>query len=359
MPEPLKNLYTTKLITNLAQQLKVYWPPFDSVGFVTAVMDDEWQEKELKQRMRQITNCMYAFLPKDYQQATGILMKTSKHFMGFEYMCFPEYAELYGLEQFELSIKLLEYLTQYSSSEFAVRPFIIKYEKKMMQVMETWAESKNEHVRRLATEGCRPRLPWAMALPVFKKDPTAVIKILEKLKDDSSLYVRRSVANNLNDIAKDHPNLVAKIATKWLGKTEERDWLVKHACRTLLKQAHPATMTLFGFAAPDHISINDFECQPTVKMGDQLNFSFKLYSSDEALGKLRIEFAIDFMKNNGKLARKVFKISESDYPKNTKQVEKYFSFKAISTRKYYAGLHQLAILVNGVEVQRKAFLLEH
>lgn len=272
-------------------------------------------------------------------------------------MFFPDFVERYGLSEFEDSIEALEAFTKVSSSEFAVRPFIMRYPQRMMAQMEIWADSKNEDVRRLATEGCRPRLPWAMALPGFKSDPLPVLEILEKLKEDESEYVRRSVANNLNDISKDHPELVIRVARSWMGKSPETDWVAKHACRTLLKQGDPDALGLFGFGSPAHIEIDDLIVDDSVAWGDSLTFSFRLQTPKKRLGKLRIEYGIDFMKNNGRQSRTIFKISESDFTSRQKQVTRTHAFKPISTRKYYAGAHGIAIILNGQEVASGAFEL--
>lgn len=151
-------------------------------------------------------------------------------------MFFQDFVEVFGLEDFENSIKALEVFTLESSSEFAVRAFILKYEYQTMQQMKLWTQSSNEHIRRLACEGCRPRLPWAVALPKFKQDPSSVLEIIELLKNDESLYVRKSVANNLNDISKDNPELLLKFVKENLGFSKELDWICKHASRTLLKK---------------------------------------------------------------------------------------------------------------------------
>ena len=169
------------------------------------IFDNNWKDKALKQRMKHISASLHHYLPMQYSDAIQILMKSSSKFRGFQYMFFPGFVERYGLNQYETSIQALEHFTKHSSSEFAVRPFITKYNHKMMAQMEVWAESDNHPIRRLASEGCRPRLPWATALPEFKQDPAPILPILEKLKNDESEYVRRSVANNLNDISKDHP----------------------------------------------------------------------------------------------------------------------------------------------------------
>jgi 3-methyladenine DNA glycosylase AlkC len=217
----------------------------------------------------------------------------------------------------------------------------------MMAKMLKWSESDNVHIRRLASEGCRPRLPWASGLPLFKADPTAILPILERLKNDDEDYVYRSVANNLNDISKDNPELVVKSAQSWMqgNPTKNRIWLVKHACRGLLKSANSDILSLFCFANPRPINIENFTLDRTVKRGEKLNFSFTL-SACQALGKCRCEFIIAFMKKNGKQANKIFKISESKIKAYQKDISKQFSFKAISTRQYYPGEHNLMLVVN-------------
>ena len=356
MPEPLKNLYSAELIKALCQELNGLYQKFDAKFFTDDIFDAQWGEKELKDRMAHISRSLYKQLPGAYPEAVEILKKASLNFNGFEYMFFPGFVELYGQDEFEVSIDALEHFTERASSEFAVRPFIKKYGATMMAQMNAWADSENHHVRRLASEGCRPRLPWAMALPEFKNDPAPVLRILNKLKDDESEFVRRSVANNLNDISKDNPDVVLELARRWLGDTPERDRLVKHACRTLLKQGQPEILTLFGFSNPGHIQVCDFVVQESVKMGGDLPFSFTLQST-RPLGKLRIEYAIDFMKKNGKPARKIFKISESENAGKEKLLRKSYSFREISTRKYYVGQHGIAVIVNGVEMANGFFEL--
>jgi len=355
--EPLKNLYNRQLITNLGNEISKQHSAFDKKTFNQIVFDDHWKEKELKQRMRHIAECLHQQLPGNYKKAINILKPVSEKFNGFEYMFFQDYVELYGLDDHEISMSALEHFTKYASSEFAVRAFILQDEKRMIKQMQDWANSDNHHVRRLATEGCRPRLPWAIALPLFKKNPQPVLKILKILMNDESEYVRRSVANNLNDISKDNPEIVLDWARQWLGQNSNTDKIIKHACRTLLKQGNQNALMLFGFTEPEHIRISQFSLQPKVALNENLPFSFLLVSKDKQLGMCRIEFAIDFVKANGSLSRKVFKIAEADYAEKEKRVTKYFSFKKISTRKYYAGKHRLTIIVNGVEQISKPFNL--
>jgi len=358
MPEPLKNLYNEDFISSLASLLQSTCNKFAAEDFQKGVFDSDWSQKELKARMNHIAVMLHKYLPGSYRENIKILKPVSSQFSGLQHMVFPAYVELYGTEDFGTSMSALEHFTPNSSSEFAIRPFIKQSPKKAMQQMETWAESSDHHVRRLATEGCRPRLPWAMALPRFKKNPGPVIKILEKLKDDENEYVRRSVANNLNDISKDNPEIVIAIAKDWLGKAPEIDWVVKHACRSLLKQGEPELMAVFGFEEPGHIRIRDFTVQDSVGIGEKLKFSFKLQTQQESLGKLRIEYAIDFMKNNGLQKRKIFKISESDNSSQQKEITREHSFRLISTRKYYPGTHGIAVIINGHELLGGEFQLD-
>ncbi len=357
MPKLLKDLYNKKLINSLSKELVKVHSTFDETAFSKRVFDKAWRKKELKQRMRHISETLHEFLPDDYSKAINILKPVSGKFSGFEYMFFQDYVEVYGLDDFEVSIPALEHFTKYASSEFAVRSFIVKYPEKMMRQMEKWATSKNYHVRRLASEGCRPRLPWAMALAEFKDNPSPVLKVIEKLKNDESEYVRRSVANNLNDISKDHPAITLKIAKTWKGKNENTDKLVKHACRTLLRASNQQALCLFGYGDSKGIQLNNFKCTKKVTMGKRVEFSFNLTTSKKNLGMLRIEYAIDFVRSKGKTGRKIFKISEGNYSGRSKHVEKNYSFKPISTRRYYPGKHVVSILVNGKEIGTKNFTL--
>lgn len=357
MPEPLKHLYSIELVESIANDCQQYYPEFDRSFFIKDVLLKDWKQLELKERMHRIAKTLGECLPTDYPQSIDILLKVAENYSGLAHMCFPDFVEQYGMQDFKISMMALEKLTAGSSSEFAIRPFIVKYPKKAMATMKKWSKSENKHIRRLASEGCRPRLPWAMALPEYKRDPSAVLKIILELINDESLYVRRSVANNLNDISKDHPEAVVNIATQYLGQSKQTDWVIKHASRGLLKQGHKQVLTLFGYANASHVTVNKFNIDPVVQCGEKLNFQFDVKTKYKNLGKLRIEFVIDFMKANGKMAGKIFKVCEGEYLSNQKSIAKYFSFKPISTRKYYLGKHRISILVNGDTLTSKNFEL--
>ncbi len=363
MAELLKNRYNSQSLHELAVRIKAVHPPFRVDDFVKCIMDETWEALELKARMRKIAICLGDYLPSDYAQALAILDQTvasySEEENDFIFMCFPDFVEVYGQDacHWDLSIAALERYTMLSSSEFAVRPFIIKQEARMMAQMAAWARHDNAHVRRLASEGCRPALPWGQALPRFKKDPSPVFEILEQLKADPSLYVRKSVANHLNDISKTHPDLVAKLAKDWYGKHEHTDWIVKHGCRTLLKKGNRDVLDIFGFADAACVHVDGFAlASSSVSIGETIAFSFAIEAKKAV--KVRLEYGIDFVKANGKRNRKIFQISELMLKENGKKLyTKSHSFAEISTRKHYPGTHSVTLIVNGVARGTLDFML--
>lgn len=357
MATPLKNFYNQDYIQNLADKIKSQYKPFKNNEFCKAVLSKEWVNLELKERMNKITTTLYEFLPKDFKQATEILIPIAPDFGGYHGILFPHFIELYGQEHWGISINALKVLTAYSSSEFAVRPFIEKHPEKMMKIMLQWSKHKSEHVRRLASEGCRPRLPWGMALTAFKKDPTLILPILENLKNDPSEYVRRSVANNLNDISKDNPQILLKLAAKWHGKHANTDRLLKHAMRSMLKKGEPKALAIFGLGNIKNISISPLILYNNqIKKGSHLEFSFQISLNNQKVQSIRIEYVLYFQKKNQTHSRKVFKISEA--PINIKKtVTKKHSFADLSTRKHQAGLHFIALQINGIEQKKISFLL--
>lgn len=364
MPELLKNKYHEKYLHELALRIKAVYPAFQVNDFVDSIMDETWDALELKARVRQIATNLGKYLPTDYEQALGIIDRViagyPAGFNDFTLMYFPDFVEVYGQDMchWDLSIAALERYTPFSTSEFAVRPFIINHQERMMQQMAVWTRHANEHVRRLASEGCRPALPWGQALTNFKKDPLPVLDILEQLKADPSLYVRKSVANNLNDISKTHPNLVADLAANWYGENEHTNWIVKHGCRTLLKNGNRDVLTLFGYDTIISVNVQDFVLEAaSILIGDNLSFSFAI-STKEAV-KVRLEYGIDYVKSNRTRKRKIFKISEVSLKPNEKKLyTKKHSFADVSVRKHYPGLHSLTLIVNSIERGTLDFQLE-
>ena len=363
--EPFKNLYNEDFYTTLSIHLKACLPDFDKQEFMALVLCDNFEALELKERMSHTKAVMHRFMPADFSQAAEVLVKLIASLTdagitegSVEYMFLPEYIESYGIDHFQESVEVMEHVTQFTSGEFAVRPFLIKYGNQMLAQMVLWSQHDHYLVRRLATEGSRPRLPWAIALPEYKKNPFELLPILHRLVDDPTEIVRRSVANNLNDIAKDNPQVVIAFVKEYLGKSEQFDRTLKHACRTLLKQACSDTLALFGYDSTG-IELIEFEIlTPAVTFGGHSQFSFTIKNTSTISKKVRLEYGLYFMKKNGKLSKKVFKISERNLGANeSHQVVRKQSFKAISTRVFYSGKHQVSIILNGKEFAAKDFVL--
>lgn len=351
MTTALKDIYNQSFISLVAKSIQKVYPDLDEALFFHLVFNETWEQKTLKERMRHITICLHKLLSVDYAEAVEILKKVAPDLANHELaaIILPDYIEQYGLTDWEVSIQALEWFTQYSTAEFAVRPFIIEDQERMVRQMTEWSLHPNHRVRRLASEGIRPKLPWGMVLQNLRKDPTPIFPILNNLKEDESLFVRKSVANNLNDISKDHPSVVLEIVTSWYGKHKHTDWIVKHACRTLLKKGHPQALALFGFNQANSIDIHNFNIERNkVKIGEDLHFSFQVTNKDEQPSTIRIEFVIDYVKANGNRSKKVFKIAENKIAreKNLNYYKK-ISFKDLTTRKHYKGMHTISILVNG------------
>lgn len=371
--QPLKDQFFSKAyVTSLAADIKQTAPDFDTKDFVGHVLDHNWKERELKDRMHHIADALFSELRRDYKACIKILTpivqrRIREKTNSFGDMIFPDFVERFGIEHFKTSVRALELFTAACSSEFAVRPFIVRYPQEMMQVMQQWSRHKSEHVRRLASEGCRPRLPWAMALPQFKRDPGPVLQILENLKSDSSEYVRRSVANNLNDISKDNLEIALATAEEWFGKSSEikahgrvkvdsrhggrsslaTEALVRHALRNELKKGNPRALKLFALAPRTKTKVHDLKVTPQeIKIGEAVRIEFA--ATAFASERLRLEYWVFFIKSGGVASKKVFHLAEREFEKDTMhKFSRKHRFQNFTTRKHYAGAHKIVIAING------------
>jgi 3-methyladenine DNA glycosylase AlkC len=364
MADLLKNMFNARFLDLLGENLQQVYPNFAQVDFIRTVLDTEWEKRELKQRIRHIATSLRLFLPNSYPEAVQVLVnlanyirQSEKRDFVFEYIFLPDFIEVYGLDDFVTSIPALEAITQLISAEFAVRPFIIKYPEKMLAQMLVWSQHPHYLVRRLASEGCRPRLPWGVALQSLKKDPSAILLILENLKADESETVRKSVANNLNDIAKDNPEVVLQIIARWQGKNPQTDWIIKHGSRTLLKKANSTALNQFGFEPIKSLKINNLTINSKqIKIGEVLEFAFELVHQESQEVKLRLEYGIDYVKAKGGTSRKIFQISEAEFaPHQSYTIARKQRFQDFTTRKHYAGTHTLALIANGQSVAEIQF----
>nr|MBT8044768.1 DNA alkylation repair protein [Verrucomicrobiae bacterium]NNJ86997.1 DNA alkylation repair protein [Akkermansiaceae bacterium] len=271
-----------------------------------------------------------------------------------------DYVAEYGLNYPAIAPPLLRYLTPLFSAEFAIRPFLETHPEETYNQMSLWCMDRNEHVRRLASEGIRPRLPWGKKLPQYINDPTPVILLLENLKDDPSDYVRRSVANNLNDIAKDHPELVIDTCRRWQAdKVAARQWVIRHATRTLVKQGHPAVFSLLGFTRYPKLRVEAPELSTRhLLLGDELTFTSQITSTSDKKQYVVIDYAVHYMKANGQTAPKIFKWKNLRLkPGQTVTLRKSQAFKKITTRRHYPGEHKIEVLVNGKHATATTFEL--
>lgn len=337
-------------------------PSFDGKAFRSEVCDTQWPDLELKQRIRHVAKQLRPHLPATYPDAVDKLMELARHLkthrpegVGFGYMFLADFVEEFGLDHREVSVTAMVDITQVASCEFAVRPFLMRYPQEMLDQMLQWAGHPNAHVRRLASEGARPRLPWGVAMQFLKKDPSPTLPILEKLKADPSEYVRRSVANHLNDISKDHPRLALELAQKWIGQHSDTDKLLKHALRGLLKAGNETALALFGFVALENVAVESLRCQPRVEIGRNWEFSFDLVVGGSTAQQLRLEFGIDYMKASGNTTRKVFQLRQAHFDPGTYSFSKQHSFLERTTRKHHRGRHAVAVLVNGNELASTSF----
>lgn len=371
--EPFKNFYNKKIISGMGDHFSRAWPDFDRTGFIKAAAKN-LATLELKERSNQITEAMARYLPADFEHTAQILHASlrddddgdisnatvdERGIAGWAIMPMTHYVGLHGLAHFDTAMHLFKELTKRFTSEFGIRFFLLAEPKRTLTVLKTWTDDPSRHVRRLVSEGTRPRLPWAMQLPAFIENPAPLIKLLEALKDDKEAYVRRSVANHLNDISKDHPERVAKIAQRWMrGADTEREKLVRHACRSLIKQGHTPTLSALGYGAP-RIKVKSLEIlTPRLHFGQALEFALSIRSSARQAQALIIDYAIHHRKANGQSTPKVFKWKTLTLDAGaTLTATRKHAIRKISTRVYYPGAHAVEILVNGQSMGKKSFEL--
>lgn len=350
----------SRVVKELALAIQKVYPDFEDQKFQKGI-NKTLETLAFKDRSKLIADQLKKYLPKDYPVAAKILLgslgsaKEGEKLTGnetFFYMPHGVYVMQEGLkeEDFELSMQLVYELTKRFTSEWTIRAFLEKYPERTLTKLAKWVKDKDEHVRRLVSEGTRPRLPWASHLVAFLKNPKPALKLLEQLKEDESLYVRRSVANHLNDIAKDHPDLVISTLRKWKEiKNEDTQWLIRHALRTLVKAGNTDALEILGYAKNPAVELSDFVIdKKTVKIGAVLVFDFDLSSKSSKAQDLMVDYVVHYMKANGTQAPKVFKLKKLSLEADeTVHFSKKQSFKVISTRKFHVGKHRIEIQING------------
>ncbi|OGG99448.1 MAG: hypothetical protein A2600_01735 [Candidatus Lambdaproteobacteria bacterium RIFOXYD1_FULL_56_27] len=368
-PFLIRNAFHPAMIQAQARRLKAAWGGFRAQEFEDQILPF-LAPLGFKERGNLVLAGLLEFMPPYFPDAQQVLLKAlppkleGTESIGYDgFICWPlgEFVAVRGLDFFEESMEVLYHLTQCFSAEAAIRPFLVRHQQKTLDRLKTWALDPNPHVRRLVSEGTRPRLPWAPALPQFKKDPTPVFPLLERLKNDPELYVRRSVANHLNDVTKDNPALALGLLESW-GKKKSREigWITRHALRSLAKKGDPRALSLLGFETKPEVVIEGFEIRPLrVKVGERLNFSCQLISKAQRKQHLMIDFVVHFQKADASLRAKVFKLTAKTLAPGARlEVSKSMVMKPLSTRRLYLGLHRLSIQVGGSVIKTLDFWIE-
>jgi 3-methyladenine DNA glycosylase AlkC len=365
MAEPLKNAYGPEIPRTIATMIVRVHPSFRREVFLADALDG-YEELELLARGRHIARVLRRHLPEDYERAIEILLASAgpvrrgadrQGIAPFLYLPHTYFVEAYGLEHFEASMHAQYELTKRFTAEFSIRAFLEREPRRTLARLRAWASDPDEHVRRLVSEGTRPRLPWAKRLPAFQRDPKPVLALLELLKDDPSLYVRRSVANNLNDIGKDHPELVVRTCRAWTrGATPERRWLIRHALRSSVKRGEPGALRLLGFGASDAVVVSGKALPRRVKMGSAARLSIEIANRSSRPQRVLVDFRVHFVKARGATSAKVFKGKAVTLaPKGRATIDKRISFQSLTTRKPYPGRHRVEALLSGRAVPVGAF----
>lgn len=359
MAEALKHLLGREAVDWLAGSLAAVHPVFDRAAFIAESLEG-LEALELKQRAAHIAAAMKQHLPPSYPDAARIVARSLGPVVAatgengssvLRYMPHDAFVARFGLSHPQESFRLQEELTQRFTCEFSIRLFIAAHAEETLAQLRRWVVSDNAHLRRLVSEGMRPRLPWAPRLPAFQRDPQPVIALLELLKDDPVRYVQRSVANCINDIGKDHPDLAVDLCNAWLNDaTPQRRWIVGHALRSLVKKGHRGALALMGGGGKPKIAISEIVLSPKrLSIGDKLSFSVVVTSEARQPQKLIADYRVFFVKANGQALPKVFKLKTLQLAAGESvRLKATLSFAIMTTRRHYPGVHRIELVVNGV-----------
>jgi 3-methyladenine DNA glycosylase AlkC len=364
--EPLKAQFGPEVVHRLAAEIRRVAPDFAHQQFQRDALRG-FDALELLDRGRHLGTVLQRYLPSLFGEAVDVLVATLPRerspaggMASFFYLPHTEFVRQFGVPHFEDSMRALHALTQCFTGEFAMRPFLEQHTDDCLARLHRWADDPSEHVRRLVSESTRPRLPWAPRLRNFQRDPTPVLALLERLRDDPSLYVRRSVANNLNDIGKDHPARVIATARSWLrDASPERRWIVQHALRSAIKQGSPDALALLGFGAAAKLTVVESAITPArPKMGGKVVVTCTLSNRTRAPQSVLVDLRVHFVKANGSAMPKVFKLSTVELaPGAQAELRKTVSLADLSTRTHYPGKHRVDLQLNGAITPLGSFLL--
>lgn len=364
----IKDVFNLVLVREVAAELRRTHPSFDAAAFVARCMDG-LDELELTGRAAHIADALHEFLPRPFTRAAAVIEASlgdeipatgENGLAPLRYMPHVVFVRKYGLDDYDAAIRAQAELTKRFSAEFSIRAFLERYPDRAYAQMLEWAQDENAHLRRLASEGLRPRLPWAPRLRNYQKDPRPVLAVLELLKDDPVRYVQRSVANNLGDIAKDHPALAIETCRRWAqDASPERAWIVRHALRYLVKTGNVDAIRILGGAERPRVRIARTTVMPRrVAVGGTVRLSCEVESTARRAQRLLIDYAVHFVKANGSTRPKVFKLRRVSLgPRERLSLSAALVLKEMTTRRHYPGVHAIDIVINGARTPIGQFLL--
>lgn len=356
-PAALKEIFDRARMRDFADQTRAIWPAFDAARF-ERLATEGLDELGIMQRMRLAAEAFDATLPEDYETALGILAELAPRLRhSFAAITLSEFVVIRGREAFDRSMQALHLFTRHGSAEFAIRHFLRDEPERTLAVMRGWARDESEHVRRLASEGSRPRLPWSFRLGRFVADPEPTWPILDALKADPSPYVRKSVANHLNDNSKDHPQWLVRRLAGWPGGDAGTGWIIRHALRTLIKNGDPAALALVGASGRAQVRVDALDVSPAkLRLGERLAISATLVSTAPQPQRLVVDYAIHYVRKNGSASRKVFKLRTIDLASGAAQTLSIAqTVRDFTTRRHHAGHHRVELLVNGEVLAQGGF----
>jgi 3-methyladenine DNA glycosylase AlkC len=368
MADSLKTFFSASLVRRLAGDIARVHPEFPARRFTKEACAG-LEALELLDRGRHISRALAASLPRDYPQAVGVLVRSlgpehaSDELIGagmapFFYLPHLLYVADHGLEHFDISMNAQYEMTKRFSAEASIRPYIARYPDRTLAVLRRWTRDENAHVRRLVSEGTRLRLPWAPRVAWLDAHPERILELLEMLKDDPAALVRRSVANNLNDLGKVHPRLLSRTCKSWLrGASEERRALVEHALRSAVKRGEAEALELLGFGSKASFAVEGVRFDPPrVAIGGRVAFDFVLRSTAREAQSLLVDVAVHFVKARGVTAPKVFKLARLELPPRGRiDLRTSFSLAVHTTRKPRPGTHAVDVVVNGAARRAGSF----
>ncbi|MGV3730229.1 MAG: DNA alkylation repair protein [Sphingopyxis sp.] len=353
----LKNLLGPQAVATIADAGAAATSRFDRPMFERAALD-RLDALSIMERVRHIADALHGALPQDYGATLDVLRAMAPRLThGFQAIAITEVVARHGLDDFDRSMDALAELTRFGSAEFAIRPFLAADVDRALDIMERWTASDDEHVRRLASEGARPRLPWASRVPALKADPTRAALILEALKADPALYVRKSVANHLNDIAKDRPDWLLDRLSGWPQDDERTAWIIRHALRTLIKKGDPAALALIGVGHGAAVAVRRFTVEPpSVRLGERIAITAELASESLDDQPLVVDYRIHYARPGGKSAPKVFKLKSFTLAgRDTAALSISQTIRDFTTRRHHPGRHRVELIVNGQTLAEAAF----